>query len=280
MPMIPSRSIALDKRTTAEFRKEVREWYRANSRPLPWRTTDDPYAILVSEIMLQQTQVDRVVAKFGEFIARFPDVAALAQAPLQEVLEVWQGLGYNRRAIALKKCAEAIVREHGGLFPRSVEVLETLPGIGPYTSRAVAAFAYNLPTAFIETNIRAVFIHHFFADREEIKDSEILPLVTATLDHENPRDWYNALMDYGVMLKKTHRNPARRSAHHVRQSPFSGSNRELRSRILRTLLATPHLTAEGIAALLNVEATPVLLNLDRMEQEGLIGKNGELYRIG
>jgi A/G-specific adenine glycosylase len=258
----------------------VSSWYRANARPLPWRTTIAPYAILVSEIMLQQTQVDRVVGKYGEFLARFPDVAALARAPLQDVLETWQGLGYNRRAIALKKCAEEIDRDHGGAFPRTVESLQALPGIGPYTARAVAAFAYNQPTVFIETNIRAVYIHHFFADRVGITDKEILPLVTATLDRTNPRDWYNALMDYGAILKKAHRNPARRSAHHVRQSPFRGSNRELRSRILRKLLATPHLTADGIAALLDAEVPPVLQNLDQMEKEGLIRREGECYLIG
>jgi A/G-specific adenine glycosylase len=280
MTSFPGGTFPPDEESVAEFRAEVSCWYRVNARQLPWRTTRDPYAILVSEVMLQQTQVDRVIGKYGEFLDRFPDVISLARAPLQEVLETWQGLGYNRRAISLKRCAEAIVRDHGGFFPRSVDGLQALPGIGPYTARAVAAFAYNQPTVFIETNIRAVFIHHFFADREAITDKEILPFVTAALDRDNPRDWYNALMDYGVMLKKEHRNPARRSAHHVRQAPFRGSNRELRSRILRALLDTPHLTAEGIAELLDAEIGPVQQNLAQMEKEGLIGKEGGSYLIG
>ena len=268
----PPRNTVLTPRQATVFREAVHTWFKANRRTLPWRVTVDPYAILVSEIMLQQTQVDRVIGKYAAFLALFPDFAALARAPLQEVLAAWQGLGYNRRAIALKKCAEAVMSSHGGLLPESVEALQTLPGIGPYTARAIAAFAFGLPTVFIETNIRAVFIHHFFADRQGVKDSEILPLVAATLDRADPRDWYNALMDYGVMLKKAHKNPARRSAHHVRQTPFRGSNRELRSRIVKALLAAPALTEEAIIALVHADAEKVRLNLAQLEKEGFIRK--------
>ena len=268
----PPRNIVLTPRQATLFREAIQAWFKANRRTLPWRVTGDPYAILVSEIMLQQTQVDRVIGKYAAFLALFPDFAALARAPLQEVLAAWQGLGYNRRAIALKKCAEAVMSSHGGLLPNSVEALQTLPGIGPYTARAIAAFAFGLPTVFIETNIRAVFIHHFFADRQVVKDSEILPLVAATLDRADPRDWYNALFDYGVMLKKAHDNPARRSAHHLRQTPFRGSNRELRSRIVKALLATPRLTEEEIIALVHADAEKVRLNLAQLEKEGFIRK--------
>ncbi|HLO26074.1 MAG TPA: winged helix-turn-helix transcriptional regulator [Geobacteraceae bacterium] len=254
------------------FRKRVYGWYRDNLRTLPWRETRDPYAILVSEIMLQQTQVDRVIGKFAPFLALFPDFAALARAPLQEVLSAWQGLGYNRRAIALKKCAETVMEHHGGNLPRSVDALQALPGIGPYTARAIAAFAFGLPAPFIETNIRAVFIHHFFADREGVRDAEVLPLVAATLDRTNPRDWYSALMDYGTALKKLHKNPARRSAHHVRQAPFRGSNRELRSRILKVLLAAPRLTEEEIIAQAHINAEKVRTIVDQLEKEGFIRK--------
>ncbi len=212
------------KEQAAAFRETVYAWCRAHPRPLPWRETVDPYAILVSEVMLQQTQVDRAVGKYAGFLDRFPDFATLAAAPLQELLAAWQGLGYNRRAVALKKCAEAVTERHGGVLPDSVDDLQALPGIGPYTARAIAAFAFGMPTVFIETNIRAAFIHHFLGDREGVRDAEILPLVAATLDRSHPRAWYNALMDYGAMLKKAHGNPARRSAHHVRQSPFKGSN--------------------------------------------------------
>jgi A/G-specific adenine glycosylase len=266
------RKNVMAERQVAEFQKRITAWYLTNARTLPWRMTSDPYAILVSEIMLQQTQVDRVIGKYTAFLALFPDFAVLARAPLQEVLGTWQGLGYNRRAISLKRCSEAVMENHGGVLPCTVEALQSLPGIGPYTARAIATFAFGLPTVFIETNIRAVFIHHFFGDREGIRDSEILPLVAATLDTTTPRDWYNALMDYGVMLKKSHNNPARRSAHHVRQSPFRGSNRELRSRILKTLIATPRLTREEVTALLGADAEKVRLNLAQMEKEGFIVK--------
>lgn len=257
----------------------VLDWFRANGRALPWRETADPYAILVSEIMLQQTQADRVVGKYGAFLALFPDCAVLARAPLSDVLSAWQGLGYNRRAIALKRCAEAVMERHCGVIPSSVEALRALPGIGPYTARAVAAFAFNMPTVFIETNIRAVFIHHFSGDRHGVKDAEILPLVAATLDPANPRVWYNALMDYGAMLKRSQVNPARRSAHHVRQSPFGGSNRELRSRILKALLAGAPLSGEEIVSSLDADAEKVKSNLAQMEKEGFIAKQGNRFII-
>jgi len=263
----------------AEFREGIYTWYRTNARPLPWRVTSDPYAILVSEIMLQQTQVDRVIGKYAAFLTLFPDFSALAQASLQEVLGAWQGLGYNRRALALKQCAETVMKNNEGTLPYSIEALQALPGIGPYSARAIAAFAYGLPTVFIETNIRAVFIHHFLGNRHGVKDSEILPLVAATLDRTNPRDWYNALMDYGVTLKKSHGNPARRSAHHVLQTPFRGSNRELRSRILKALLATPCLSAEEIIVLLGADAEKVRLNMAQLEKEGFMRKQRGRFMI-
>lgn len=262
-----------------QFRESVSTWYRHNRRALPWRETADPYAILVSEIMLQQTQVDRVVGRYCAFLAVFPDVAALAAAPLGKVLGAWQGLGYNRRAIALKKCAENVVGRHAGTLPSSVEELQELPGIGHYTARAIAAFAFGLPTVFIETNIRAVFIHHFFGDHQDVRDSEMLPLVAETLDRDNPRDWYNALMDYGAMLKKTFGNPARRSAHHASQPPFKGSNRQLRGRILKALLATPRLTERALISLLDADAEKIRTNLVQLEREGFIERRRGRFLI-
>jgi A/G-specific adenine glycosylase len=229
--------------------------------------------------MLQQTQVERVVGKYSSFLKMFPDFATLSRTPLPDLLAAWQGLGYNRRAVALKRCAEAVVAGHDAHLPDSVAMLEKLPGIGHYTARAVAAFAFNRPTVFIETNIRAVFIHHFCSDRDGVKDTELLPMIAATLDQENPRDWYNALMDYGVMLKRAHRNPARRSAHHTAQSPFRGSNRELRSRILQALLTAPGTTAGELSAVLNADESAVRTNLEQMAKEGFLSGSEEGYRI-
>jgi len=145
-----------------------------------------------------------------------------------------------------------------------------LPGIGPYTARAVAAFAFGVPTAFIETNIRSVFILHFFPGRACVRDSEILPLVDRALDRERPRDWYYALMDYGAMLKKTRDNPSRMSAHHTRQSPFRGSNREKRSLILKSILAAPGISEAELVGALAAEAGTIAKNLQQLEREGFI----------
>ena len=189
--------------------------------------------------MLQQTQVERVTTKYSEFIAAFPDFTSLANASLQEVLRVWQGMGYNRRAVALKEIAVRVIRDFNGMLPDSVDVLATLPGIGRATASSIAAFAFNLPAVFIETNIRRVFIHFFFQDKQNIKDPDILLLVEKTLDRRNPGAWYHALMDYGVLLKRQFPGLNKRSAHYQKQTPFQGSNRQMRGRILKTLIERP-----------------------------------------
>ncbi|HJV66767.1 MAG TPA: A/G-specific adenine glycosylase [Geomonas sp.] len=261
------------------FRDEVKEYYRQHGRSLPWRETSNPYAILVSEIMLQQTQVDRVREKYREFLAAFPGFAELAQAELSRVLSLWQGLGYNRRAVALRECAISVVERFGGELPREIQDLVSLPGIGPYTARAVAAFAFGEPTPFIETNIRSVFIHHFFPEHQAVHDSDLLPLVEITLDREDPRGWYYALMDYGTMLKKKVANPSRRSAHHTIQSPFRGSNREQRSRLVRMILASPGISEAQLAEGLPAKAESVQKNLQRLEREGFIREEDGRYWI-
>lgn len=269
----------LDPATLTAFRQAVYAAYRANPRPMPWRETSDPYRILVSEIMLQQTRVERVMTKFGQFLTAFPTIADLAAAPLAEVLRVWQGLGYNRRAIALKRCAEEIVTSHAGRFPERIGELESLPGIGPYTARAMAAFAFGQAEPLIETNIRSVFIHHFFQGEERVSDRRLMPLVAETLDRRNPREWYYALMDYGVLLKQRHPNPGRRSSHHVRQSPFEGSNRQLRSAMLRAILEQPGITGTGLARQLSSPAEAVRKNLADLEREGFIIPAGRGFTV-
>lgn len=261
------------------FQDIIYTHHRANPRPMPWRETDDPYRILVSEIMLQQTQVERVKSKYAEFLCAFPTVAELAAAPLSDLLQVWQGLGYNRRAIYLKRCSEEIVTFYAGQFPRSVEELQSLPGIGPYTARAVAAFSFGIAEPLIETNIRSVFIHFFFHDRETVNDNEIMPLIAATLDQKNPREWYYALMDYGAMIKQCNPNPNRRSKHHTRQSRFEGSNRQLRSRLLREVLAQPGISPKELQTLFAADQGAVQQNLEAMLTEGFLVKTGRGYRI-
>lgn len=186
--------------------------------------------------MLQQTQVSRVLKKYPQFLGAFPTANALAKASVTKVLQVWQGLGYNRRALNLKRAVEAIAKMFGGTFPKTADELESLPGIGQSTRGAIMAFAFGIPTAFIETNIRAVYLHHFFKNKTGVHDREILPFIEETLDRRDPRAWYYALMDYGVHLKQTLPNPSRASKHHGKQSPFKGSNREERSSILKIVL--------------------------------------------
>ncbi|HPV28755.1 MAG TPA: A/G-specific adenine glycosylase, partial [Deltaproteobacteria bacterium] len=225
------------------------------------------------------TQTGRVMEKYEAFLSRFPDFAALAKTDLNSVLQAWQGLGYNRRAVSLKETAVRVIEEHDGILPKDLNELMKLPGIGPSTAGAILAFAYGIPVAFIETNIRRVFIHFFFSDREDVKDSEILPLVEQTLDRENPRDWYYALMDYGAMLKTKLPNPNRKSAHYTRQAPFEGSNRQIRGMILKLLLSLGPLREGELIGKLNREPSRVRTILHEMQREGFIQISGATVTI-
>jgi A/G-specific adenine glycosylase len=264
----------LDRAGIAEFQEIIYRHYRENGRRMPWRETDDPYKILVSEIMLQQTQVERVLGKYEQFVAIFPDFTALASAGLRDIMEVWQGLGYNRRAMALQKTAQQIVSEFQGRLPESSDTLRTLPGIGQATAGALTAFAFNKPTVFIETNIRRVYLHFFFPDTDGVKDGEILPLVEETLDRSDVRSWYYALMDYGVMLKGITANPNRRSAHYSVQSRFEGSDRQIRGLILKALVESPSLTVTGLVKSVgkNPDRTKHVIN--QLIGEGFLRREG------
>lgn len=220
-----------------EFRSGVLRHFSEEGRDFPWRRIRDPWLILTSEIMLQQTRIETVLARWDSWISAYPTPAALSAAPLSEMLACWKGLGYNRRALALRNAAVRIVRDHGGAVPESEEDLRSLPGVGAYTARAVRAFAFGLPGIVIETNIRAVFLFYFFQDRDGVPDRDLEPYVDAVLDRDDPRTWYYALMDYGAALKKREPNPSRRSASYARQSPFEGSRRQVRSAVLHTLSA-------------------------------------------
>jgi A/G-specific adenine glycosylase len=269
----------LSRRETAHFRRTIYSYYRAHgSRELPWRNTKDPYRILVSELMLQQTQVPRVAVKFGPFIERFPDFASLARSPLREVLKAWSGLGYNRRALQLGTIARIVVSRLGGAIPRGFDALCELPGIGPATAAEIMNFAFGVPRAFIETNIRAVFIHHFFPGREGVADAEIMPLVEQTLDTKDPRSWFYALMDYGRMLKRRHRNPSRRSAHYARQGAFEGSDRQARGLIVRAL-AERCMNERELANATGLRLTRIRAVVPALVRDGLIVRRGAVLRI-
>lgn len=264
-------------------------WTRGEElyRDLPWRDTFDPYAILLSEVMLQQTQVSRVLGRWEEWLDAFPTVSDLARAPLPPVLELWQGMGYNRRALNLKRCAEEVLSRFDGVIPEDKKELLSLPGIGPSTSAGVRIFAYRKPDVYIETNVRAVFIHELFPDSAEVSDKELKPLVEATCpSDESVRDWYYALLDYGAHLKKTTMNPTRRSKQYARQSKFEGSHRQKRSYVLREVLDGAK-TTEELAESLQVHeenagrAKPsmdeVVTILVELAREGFVNRLGEVW---
>ncbi len=228
--------------------------------------------------MLQQTQTERVMKKYIPFLRNFPDYRSLASAATARLLEAWQGLGYNRRALALRRIAEQVLDDGGGL-PSETEALLALPMIGPATAGSLRAFVFNLPSVFIETNIRRVFIHRFFPDAEAVSDREILSLVEETLDGRNPRHWYYALMDYGVHLKRSVPNPNRRSSGYRRQPAFEGSKRQLRGRILRLLLAEENRAYEELLSSCGGEAERLDACLYELEREGFILCEDAGYRL-
>ncbi len=246
---------------------------------MPWRRTSDPYRIMVSEVMLQQTGVERVRGRYREFLKAFPTVRVLAAASVSDVIRAWKGLGYNRRALSLREAARTIVERFGGKVPGSAAELSSLPGIGKATASAILAFSFNRPEAFIETNIRRVFISFYFPGATAVKDSEILPLVEKTLDRRNPREWYWALMDYGTMLAASIPNPNRRSSTYKRQAPFEGSRRQARGRILSLLLERSSAEIDDITEALGIEERAARILVQGLEDEGFLVMERGAYRL-
>ena len=312
--MEPASELTPELRAFVEFvAKKGCELYR----DLPWRRTYDPYAIWISEVMLQQTQVSRVDGRWQRWLERFPTVDALAATAPSDVLEEWQGLGYNRRALSVHRAAQAI-SEAGGVFPQDPKELVKLPGIGPATAAGICAFAFNLHGVYLETNVRTVFLHELYPQAEGVPDSELVPLVELTCpasveaaaDVANvadavsvvnadsaanvvdaaaesdeteltPRSWYYALLDYGAYLKKTIPNPSRRSKSHVKQSRFEGSHRQKRAELLRVLLA--HKDEGGaVFETLHQELCQIEVNAERetLDEQVTLGLLEELAKEG
>jgi A/G-specific adenine glycosylase len=263
-----------------EFIEVVWKYYRAYGRhTLPWRKTIDPYKILVSEIMLQQTQVSRVIPKYKEFLKAFKTAKLLAEAPLGDVLKSWQGLGYNRRAKFLWSAAQSIVHLHDGKWPQTFAGLRTLPGIGDYTAGAVMSFAYNKPHPLIETNVRTVYIHHFFKDVEGVSDKDLLPIIERTLDRKNPREWSWALMDYGAYLKATVGNLNKKSKTYQKQSSFKESNRYVRGAIVRALVEGGMTKQSLLKTLSDIDRERIVTQLEALMKEELVEKVGRFYTL-
>jgi len=261
------------------FRKLIYSYFKNNRRDFPFRKEITPYNVLVSEIMLQQTQTGRVVEKYLEFNKKFPDFLSLSNASNEILLKVWQGMGYNRRALALKQIAKTVITDFNGNLPDSLDILKSFPQIGHNTASSILAFAFNKPSIFIETNIRRVYIYYFFPKKKQINDKEILPIVEKTVDRNNPQEWYYALMDYGVMLKKTHPELNKRSSHYRKQSPFKGSNREIRGKILKILTNEPLIQESTLSKKLKLKLDKMRPILQQLEQEGFIKRNGNKISI-
>ncbi|MBM3422470.1 MAG: Fe-S cluster assembly protein HesB [Chlorobi bacterium] len=224
------------------FREKVFAFFRENRRSFPWRETTDRYAIMVSEIMLQQTQAERVIPKYTAWLDRFPDVAALSYAPLRDVLSLWSGLGYNSRGQRLQLCARSIVERYDGIVPATPSELKTLPGIGDYTCRSIPVFADNLDTAAVDTNIRRIIVHELALPEDASKH-----LIQAVAEELVPKgrscEWHNALMDYGAMFLTSRRTGIRPL---TKQSKFHGSKRWYRGRLLKELVASDQLFLEEV----------------------------------
>lgn len=267
----------------AQFQKLIYDFYAKNRRDFIWRQEITPYKVLISEVMLQQTQTARVVPKFENWLKLFPDLATLAQASNHDVLSAWQGLGYNRRGLALAKIAQIVTAEHSGQLPNDPAILQTFPAIGPNTAGSICAFAFNNPVVFIETNIRTVYTYTFFKGQSGISDKQLLPLIEQTIDQSNAREWYYALMDYGVHLKANLPRINAASKHYTRQSKFIGSKRQVRGAIIKILTQLKHVEHETLLELLKFELPENMHNHDRIIQdlinEKIIYNNSDILSL-
>jgi A/G-specific adenine glycosylase len=262
---------------TIEFNEEVWQKARELYRDMPWRDNTEPYYVLVSELMLQQTQVDRVIPKFELFMDIFPTIQDVAKAPLSEVLTLWSGLGYNRRAKFLHEAAKKVVRDFNGKIPDTYDALLSLPGIGPNTAGAILAYSFNQPVVFIETNVRTVYCHHFFEDQALVSDKELREMVEQTVDTEHPREWYWGLMDYGSYLKKQGVGRIDKSSHYKKQAPLKGSVREVRGLILKALAKKDYLEEELRVELPQDERFSA--SVKALIREGFIKQTGNLLHL-
>jgi A/G-specific adenine glycosylase len=249
------------------FKKTIKRYYSEQYRDMPWRSDTSPYSVFVSEVMLQQTQVDRVIPKFNAFVKIFTSFEDVSKASLTEIFSLWQGLGYNRRAKWLRESARIICSAYNGVLPETIDELKTLPGIGYNTAAAICAYAFNKPVVYIETNIRTVIIHHFFNDSHDVDDDDIFALAELSLDKKNPRSWYWALMDYGTILKKQHPNPSRKSATYKKQPLFNGSQRKLRGMIMKCVSRNNSISIKKLYK-----------NVDSYSQENVNAQVKELVR--
>ncbi len=270
--------------TIRRFQKIILDWYKTNRRDLPWRNTKDPYKILISEIMLQQTQSARVIPKYKEFLKEFPSLTILARAGNIRLLKIWAGLGYWRRALYVRETARIlrnlVSKNSETKFPSNPEILETFPGIGHYTARAIACFAFQNTEAFLDTNIRRVYLHFFFPKRKNVSDKEILPIAQKAVWKKNPREWHYALFDYGATVLKD-KKINKQSKHYKKQSKFEGSFRSFRTKVVKFLLERKgnKATQETLETLLENSPYPAKKIISSLLKDKLIKKSNQFYTL-
>ncbi len=265
----------LSKQQIIDFQAKILSWYSANKRELPWRKSRDPYRILLSEIMLQQTQVSRVIPKYEAWLRALPTIDHLAKATTADVLSLWSGLGYNRRALFLQKAAKTIVFDHKGIWPQSVAELKNLPGIGEYTARAVACFAFDEQVAVVDTNVKKVIAVELFAGVLP-EDKTISKIADALLPHGKAYDWNQGLMDYASTMLKKEKIPI------PRQSTFKGSRRYYRGKIIKLLLERREIEEHEIISVISdakANAEHIQSILTDLKREGFILQKNEKIMI-
>ncbi len=252
----------------APFQGIIMDYYREYGRDFPWRETRNPYYILLSEMMLQQTQTQRVLPKYNLWIETFPTWEALAEAPLLDVLALWKGLGYNRRAKAIHTIAKRVVEL--GEFPKEEKELLAFPMVGPATAAAIGAFCFDQPTSYLETNIRRVLLYFFFHEDDAVHDRDLYEVLQLVIQGMNPREWYYAFMDYGVYLKGLMVNPNRRSAHYTKQSKFEGSHRQIRGALLHILIEGGGSSLEDLYGVIKRKPEDIDRAMNELVAEGFV----------
>lgn len=255
------------------FQERVRSEGDRLYRPMPWRETPSAYYVVVSELMLQQTQVARVMTKFTAFIERFATFEVLARAAQSEVIEMWAGLGYNRRARFLHQIAQHIV-QHG--IPTTQRGWQDLPGIGCNTAGAIMAYVYNEPVVYVETNIRTVIIHEYYPDEIDVDEQQIYDIVQQTVDVDHPREWYWAMMDYGADLKARGFRYNARMKQYKKQSALKGSVREVRGQIVDVLRKESSIERSQLEERFDGRLSAAL---DGLMRDGIVSESNQIFSL-
>ncbi|EKE40297.1 hypothetical protein ENUP19_0304G0045 [Entamoeba nuttalli] len=265
-------TIEVDPLKIKQMHEKILKFYEKEGRKLPWRETTDKYKILVSEVMLQQTQVTRVIEKYKSWLIRFPTIQDLAKANLADVLEEWNGLGFNSRGKRLRDLAIEVCERYNGIIPSSVDKLLNLPGIGPYTANAVLIFSENQDIATVDANIRRILIHELSLD-EKTPENILFAYANKCLPLGRSRDWHNALMDYGALVATGKKTGITAKS---KQSKFEGSRRSYRAELLRRIRKNNgSLSIENCEEVIKGTKYTLEEIIEGLEKDGIVHKEGD-----